>query len=76
MKTPITLPLPMDVARCLAHGDRAHEWCDQRYQCARHETIKHDKQHDPDRVYYRVCQTDLMAGYLPLDGFDDDADGC
>lgn len=65
---PVTLPLQYEINRCLAHGDRPGEWCERRYQCAAHETIKHD---GGIRVptAYRKCMTDAYAAYLPMVGF-------
>jgi hypothetical protein len=70
--TPIILPLPPDVARCLAHGDKVGDWCDLRYRCARHETIKYDapRIHAAD-TKMRACTSETMAGFLPIEGFPD-----
>lgn len=75
MMKPITLPLSPDVNRCLAHGHKQGEWCERRYQCAAHETIKQDAGiHAP--AAFRKCTSDLYAAYLPLDGFhDEDSEG-
>lgn len=75
MMKPITLPLSPDVKRCLAHGYKEGEWCERRYQCAAHETIKHDAGiHAP--AAFRKCNSDLYAAYLPLAGFhDEDSEG-
>lgn len=67
-KTPITLPLPETINRCLAHGDKVGEWCDRRLTCACHETIKHDRGLNTATAY-RKCMTDAFAAYLPVDGF-------
>jgi len=71
MKKPIALPLSRDINRCLAHGHQAGEWCERRYQCACHETIKHDAGINAP-AQYRKCWTENWVGYLPLDGFKDD----
>ena len=69
--TPLTLPIDADICRCLAHGEKVGDWCARRYQCARHETIKHDGPAVSAPTHYRVCSSDLMAGFLPLAGFGD-----
>lgn len=79
----ITLPLNKNIVRCLAHGHREREWCDRAENCARHLTLRHDPipkngQTDAAKIacetttVYRACQTDLMAGYMPLEGFPKD----
>lgn len=65
--TPITLPLDRDINRCLAHGDNPTDWCERRFQCACHETIKHDRV--PVPTAYRKCRTDTYAAFLPLAGY-------
>lgn len=69
--TPITLPLPPDVARCLAHGDTVGDWCNLRYRCARHETIKYDPASIDATTKMRACTSEMMAGFLPTEGFPD-----
>jgi len=69
----ITLPLNPEITRCLAHGQREREWCDRADNCARHLTIHCDPmppegEISPNAVY-RACSSDLMAGYLPMEGF-------
>ena len=71
--TPITLPLDASINRCLAHGDKHGEWCERRYACACHETIKHDLV--PVPTAYRKCATDLYAAFLPLSGFGETLEG-
>lgn len=66
--TPPILPLPESVNRCLAHGEMKNEWCERRYQCACHETIKYDRGLKTATAY-RKCTTDLYAAYIPLEGF-------
>lgn len=70
-KTPPTLPLDAGVNRCLAHGNRPCEWCERRYQCAAHETIKHDAGINAP-AQYRKCWTETWQGFIPLDGFSDE----
>lgn len=72
--TPITLPLQPDVARCLAHGDKVGDWCNLRYRCARHETIKHDPASIDADTKMRACTSETMAGFLPIEGFPDAED--
>lgn len=69
MKTPVALPLSRDINRCLAHGNRPGEWCERRYQCACHETIKHDAGINAPAAY-RKCASDLYAAFIPLEGFE------
>jgi len=59
------LPLEAGINRCLAHGHLQGEWCDRRYQCACHETIKHDHGINAPAAY-RKCTSDLMAAFIPL----------
>lgn len=61
----IALPLDASINRCLAHGHKEGEWCEQRYQCAAHETIKHDRGINAPAAY-RKCTSDLMAAFLPI----------
>lgn len=72
--TPIKLPLPPDFSRCLAHDDKVGEWCERRYLCARHETIKYDQPSIEANTKMRACTSELMAGFLPIEGFPDEAD--
>ena len=65
---PIPLPLDPTINRCLAHGHLEGEWCEKRYQCACHETIKHDHGVKAPAAY-RKCNSDLYAAFLPVDGF-------
>lgn len=65
--TTITLPLLRDINRCLAHGHNEGEWCERRDHCARHITIRHDTGSVP--ACYRACSSDLMAAYIPIEGF-------
>lgn len=67
---PIPLPLDPSINRCLAHGDKPGDWCERRYQCACHETIKHDFGINAPAAY-RKCSSDHFAAYLPLEGFPD-----
>ena len=55
--TPVTLPLPVDVSRCLGHGDRKGEWCIHSNECARHLTISHlsEPWSEIDAPLYRAC---------------------
>lgn len=71
---PIAMPLDESIHRCLAHGDIAGDWCDRRYQCAAHETIKHDDYRMLTQTAYRKCNTDAWVGYLPIAGFPSDAE--
>lgn len=69
MKTPTQLPLESSINRCLAHGDKVGDWCEKRYECACHETIKHDAGiHAP--AAYRKCFTPAFAAFIPMDGFE------
>lgn len=69
---PISLPLAADLRRCLAHGNQPGEWCERRSDCARHETIRHDGPESTGiPVVYRMCETELFAAHLPLQGFPD-----
>lgn len=68
--TPVALPLPDGMTRCLAHGDSPHDWCERRGECAAHETIKHDGA-GSQLVVYRKCQTDSYVGFVPMGGFSD-----
>lgn len=68
-KTTPALPLDAGVNRCLAHGNRPGEWCERRYQCAAHETIKHDAGISAPAAY-RKCTSDLYAAFLPIEGFE------
>ena len=69
----IALPLNKDIQRCLAHGNRDREWCEQANNCARHVTLRHDPVLDPQITpLCRACSSDLMAGYMPLEGFQKD----
>lgn len=68
--TPTQLPLDPQINRCLAHGHKVGEWCERRYTCACHETIKHDAGISAPAAY-RKCTSDLYAAYLPIDGFHD-----
>ncbi len=67
---PIQMPLEASINRCLGHGHQVGEWCEKRYQCACHETIKHDLGINPP-VAYRKCWTESWAGFIPMDGFKD-----
>ena len=69
MKKPVALPLSRDINRCLAHGRIVGEWCERRYQCACHETIKHDLGINAPAAY-RKCTSDLYAAFIPLEGFE------
>jgi hypothetical protein len=53
--------------RCLAHGHTAGEFCERANNCARNVSIRHDVV--PVPAQYRACSSDLMAGYIPLEGF-------
>lgn len=66
--TPPSLPLDKSINRCLAHGDKVGEWCERRYQCACHETIKHDMGINAPAAY-RKCSNDTYASYIPMVGF-------
>ena len=74
MKTPIALPLSSDINRCLAHGHKVGEWCENRHNCAAHQTIKHDlplwQAGHNLATMNRKCWTENWAGYLPLEGFE------
>ncbi|WP_150428840.1 hypothetical protein [Dechloromonas sp. CZR5] len=73
------MPLPLDstINRCLAHGDKEGEWCERRYQCACHETIKHDHGNEAPAAY-RKCSSSLFVAFLPIEGFpiEDDNPAC
>lgn len=71
---PIALPLPKEIQRCLGHGHRDREWCEQINNCARNVTLRHDPawQDEPPVTCFRSCSSDLMAGYMPLEGFPKD----
>lgn len=69
--TPPTLPLDPQINRCLAHGDKVGDWCERRYQCACHETIKHDRGIKAPAAY-RKCSSDLYVAFIPLVGFVED----
>ena len=66
--TPVALPLPDGMTRCLAHGASPKDWCERRLECAAPETIKHDIGGEQP-VVYRKCQTDSYVGFVPLGGF-------
>lgn len=65
----ITLPLPNDMTRCLAHGDYVDEWCHKRDTCARHLTIREDSMNVYGFLQYRACSNEVMASYIPIEGF-------
>lgn len=65
---PVQLPLPDSRTRCLAHGRAPKDWCERRYECAAHETIKHDSA-GSKLVAYRKCETDSYVGFVPMGGF-------
>jgi len=65
----ITLPLPNDMARCLAHGERVGDWCHKRDTCARNLTIREDGHDVTEPPHYRACSSDIMASYIPIEGF-------
>ena len=67
MKT-IKLPIQSEIVRCLAHGHKQGDWCERRYQCACHETIKHDRGIKAPAAY-RKCTSDLYVAFIPLAGF-------
>lgn len=63
------LPLEANIQRCLGHGHKPREWCDRINDCARNATLQHDG--TANNISNRACTSDLMAGYIPLDGFPD-----
>lgn len=67
MNKPVELPLPADIARCLAEGHIHPQKCERAGHCARHMSIEHDT--DPVMVRNRACSSDLMAAYIPITGF-------
>lgn len=67
---PVTLPLPASINRCLAHQEKPGEWCPRRYECAAHETIKHDRGIKAPAAYQK-CRSDNWVGFIPLAGFAD-----
>lgn len=70
MNTPVTLPLPEEMQRCLAHGLYQGDTCHQADKCARHVTIRHDV--TTITPMYRACNPETMALFVPVDGFPDD----
>lgn len=65
--SPITLPLPDTMARCLAEGHIHPQKCERASHCARYLSIELDT--EPVMVRNRACSSDLMAAYIPIDGF-------
>ena len=65
----ITLPLPNNMARCLAHGEFVGDWCHKRDTCARNLTIREDEHDAMYSAMYRACTSDIMAAYIPIEGF-------
>ncbi len=63
----INLPLDPTINRCLAHGHLVNNWCEKRYECACHETIKHDAGLNVPAAY-RKCNSDLYVAFIPLAG--------
>lgn len=65
---PVHLPLDVAINRCLAHGHFVGDWCAKRYECACHETIKHDIGLSVPAAY-RKCNSDRFISFIPLTGF-------
>ncbi len=71
----IKLPLPADMKRCLGHPEgwqavqAPDQWCPERETCARHKTIAVDPFDGTCTVVPRACVSELMAAYIPIEGF-------
>ncbi len=67
--TPVTIPLPIDVSRCLGHDGRLGNGCGKRDYCARHISISHiNEPWDITKPpYYRMCADETFGCFMGVD---------